>query len=119
MPDLVTVVAAFGSVNAIRELAKDAFDPQVTAKIRAELADIHAELTDVNKQVLMIQEENKRLLEEMKKLLSYKLHHSVMWRERGDGTEDGPFCPVCTSDGLEMPLTVVPGSSLTEDHWLI
>lgn len=119
MADLASIGAALGGLKTIWELAKNAQDAQLAMKISAEIGNIQGQLIDVQQQTLAIQQENQQLRGELQKLRSYKHHHSVMWRHRADGTEDGPFCPICVSEGREMPLTIVPGSGQTNDSWLL
>jgi hypothetical protein len=62
----------------------------------------------VQQQALGIQEDNQKLRAELERFRSHVQHHSVCWRRGPDGTEDGPFCPVCDGDGREMRLILRP-----------
>jgi hypothetical protein len=119
MADLASIGAALGSLKTIWELAKNAQDTHLAMKISAELANIQAQLIDVQQQTIAFQQENQQLRKELESFKSFTFHHSVTWKQRPDGTEDGPFCPICISEGREMTLTIAPGSSQTKDYWLL
>jgi len=53
----------------------------------------------------MLQVENQQLRAENEKFRLSVFHHSVNWRVLPDGSEDGPFCPVCHAEGVDMRLT--------------
>jgi hypothetical protein len=119
MADLASIAAALTSVRTIIDLVKNAKDAQLAMTISSELGNIQGKLIDVQQQTLTIQQENQQLRGELQKLRSSNHHHSVMWRQRDDGTEDGPFCPICVSEAREMRLTIAPGSSRDKDYWLL
>jgi hypothetical protein len=119
MADLTSIGIALGSLKTIWELAKNAQDATISMKITAEIGNIQAQLIDVQQQTLAIQQDNQKLRGELEKLRSYKHHHSVMWRQRTDGAEDGPFCPICVAEGRELPLATAPGFSQTKDYWIL
>jgi hypothetical protein len=119
MADLASIAAALTSVRTIIDLVKNAKDAQLAMTISSELGNIQGKLIDVQQQTLTIQQENQQLRGELEKLRSYKHHHSVMWRQRNDGTEGGPFCPICIAEDREMPLALSPGSTQTKEYWLL
>lgn len=104
MFDPTGISAALGSAKAILDLAKGANDAQLAIRISGEVANVQGRLIDVQQQALTLQTENQQLRAEIEKLRSSIFHHSVNWRVRSDASEDGPFCPVCSGQGLDMRL---------------
>src|SRR5271157_4378445 len=75
-------------------------------KISSEVANVQGKLIDVQQQALALQVENQQLRAEIDKSRSSVFHHSVNWRVLPDGSEYGPFCPVCAGEGVDMRLTL-------------
>lgn len=108
MFDAASITAALGSAKTILDLLKNANDAHLAMKISGEVANVQGQLIDVQQQALALQQENQALRGEIETLKSRVQHHSVVWRIRADGTEDGPFCPVCVGDGRDMRLILLP-----------
>jgi hypothetical protein len=106
MFDPATIGAALGSAKAILDLLKGANDAQLAVRITSEVANVQGRLIEVQQQALALHEENQRLRAEVDKFHSSVFHHSVNWRVTRDGSEDGPFCPVCAGEGMDMRLTL-------------
>jgi hypothetical protein len=106
MFDPGSITAALGSAKVILDLLKNANDAHLAMKIGGEVANLQGRLIDVQQQALALQTENQRLNVEIEKFRSSVFHHSVTWRVLADGSEDGPFCPVCAGEGVEMRLTL-------------
>ncbi len=106
MFDPASISAALGSAKAILDLLKGANDAQLAIKISGEVANVQGRLIDVQQQALALQAENQQLRGEIEKFRSSSFHHSVNWRLLVDGSEDGPFCPVCAGEGVDMRLTL-------------
>jgi hypothetical protein len=119
MADLSSLSAALASVKTLWELAKSAQDAQLAMRISAELGTIQGQLIDVQQQTLAIQQENQQLRNELDKFKSFTYHHSVTWKQLPDGTEDGPFCPVCIAANREMRLALVPRANQSRDFWIL
>jgi len=110
--------AALTSLRAIIELARNANDAQLAMKISSEIANVQGRLIDVQQQAVALQAENQELRAEVERVRSSVVfHHSVNWRVLSDGTEDGPFCPVCISAGVHMRLMVAEGFDQTTEVW--
>jgi hypothetical protein len=119
MADLASIGAALGSVKTLWDLLKNAQDAQLAMKISVELGNIQGQLIDVQQQTLSIQQENQQLRAQIESYKSFTYHHSVNWKLRPEGTEDGPFCPVCIAASREMRLAVVPRADQTRETWLL
>jgi hypothetical protein len=117
MFDASSISAALGSAKAILELVKSAKDAQLAMRISSEVANVQGKLIDVQQQALALQQENQQLRAEIENSRSHVQHHSVSWRLRPDGTEDGPFCPVCVGEGRDMRLILVPHVDQTREHF--
>lgn len=104
MFDPASIGAALTSAKAILELLKNANDAQLAMKISGEVATLQGRLIDVQQQVLATQTENEQLRAENQRFKTFRFHHNVSWRAQPDGTEDGPFCPVCVAEGRDMRL---------------
>lgn len=117
--DITGISAALGSLKVIFDLLKNANDVQLAMKISAEVANIQGQLIDVQQQTLAIQQDNQALRDQLDKFKTFAHHHPVMWRARPDGTEDGPFCPPCNAEHLDMRLTPVPNGDQSRDYWLV
>jgi hypothetical protein len=117
MPDMMAISAALASAKAILDLLKNANDAQLARKISAEVANVQGRLIDVQQQAIELQESNQQLRAELARYQSFVHHHSVSWRKRDDGTEDGPFCPICVSEGCDMRLILRPIVDQTQTDW--
>jgi hypothetical protein len=119
MFDPTAMTAALGSIKTIFDLLKDANDTQLAVKINAEVANVQGRLIDLQQQALTIQSENQELRAEIAKSKSYVQHHSVIWKLRSDGSQDGPFCPACIGENREMRLVLVPHFDQTRPFWSV
>ncbi|HVC90154.1 MAG TPA: hypothetical protein VND66_05980 [Acidobacteriaceae bacterium] len=119
MFDPSSIGAALGSVKTIIDLLKDANDKQLAFKINAEVANVQGKLLEVQQQALGLQLDNQELRAEIEKSKSYVQHHSVIWKLRSDGTEDGPLCPACIGEDREMRLVLVPHFDQTGPFWIV
>jgi hypothetical protein len=119
MADLASIGIALGSVKTLFDLAKNAQDTQLAMKISTEVANIQGQLIDLQQRTLSIQQENQELRSEVDRLKSFTHHHSVAWRKKPDGTDDGPFCPVCVGRGRDMRLTLVPQVDQSRGFWMV
>jgi hypothetical protein len=117
MFDPASIAAALGSVKTILDLAKNANDAQLAIKISTEVANVQGKLIEVQQAAIALQLENQELRAAINKFHSYVQHHSVTWRLRPDGKEDGPFCPVCIGEGREMRLILRPHIDQTGENW--
>jgi hypothetical protein len=117
MFDPATMGAALASLKTIVDLMRNANDAQLSLKISGEVAQVQGRLLDVQQQALTLHFENERLRAENEKLRSRVFHHSVNWRILLDGTEDGPFCPICASEGRDMRLAMSRGIPLDQTVW--
>lgn len=106
MFDPSTISAALGSAKAILDIAKSANDLNVAVKINAEVANLQGRLIEAQQQALELQHENQRLQTEIDKSRNYVQHHSVVWKVRPEGSEDGPFCPTCIGGDREIRLVL-------------
>ncbi len=68
------------------------------------VAEVYDYIIDSKEALLSAQEQGTRLQAENEKLRICVFHHSVNWRRLPDGSEDGPFCPVCAGEGVDMRL---------------
>jgi hypothetical protein len=105
MFDPSTMGAALASLKAIVDLVKNANDAQLTLRVSREVIEAQGKLFDAQQQALAVQSENQQLRAEIGKFRSSVFHHSVNWRVLPDGPEDGPFCPICAGEGVDMRLT--------------
>jgi hypothetical protein len=119
MPDVVAIGSALASIKTIFDLLKGANDGQFAMRVSAEVANIQGQLIDVQQQTLRIQQENQELRSEVDRFKVFRQHHSVLWRENNTGGEDGPFCPVCHSDGRETRLAIAPRYDQTREYWTL
>jgi len=106
MFDPASIGAALTSAKAILELLRNANDAQLAIKISSEVANVQGRLIDVQQQALALQVENQQLRAEIDRFQSSIFHHSANWRVLPDGSEDGPFCPVCAGEGVDMRLAL-------------
>jgi hypothetical protein len=117
--DGASIIAALSGLKSIAEIAKTATDTKLALKINSEIADVQARLIEVQQQALALQESNNALRKEIEKSRAYRHHDSVIWKLKEDGKEDGPFCPVCMGEGIEMRLIQAPGydQSSARSYW--
>ena len=106
MFDATLVPAALCSLKIILDLVKNVKDAKLSARVVSEVIDLQSKLVGMGQQAVELQEDNRRLIEENAALKKEKdlgdkvaFHDGANWRKRDDGTEEGPFCPSCWSDG--------------------
>ena len=75
-------------------------------RVSGEVIEAQGKLFDIQREALALQSENHQLRAEIEKFHSTSSHHPVNLAGPGDGTEDGPFCPVCAGEGVDMRLTL-------------
>jgi hypothetical protein len=103
--DPMGITGALTSLKAILDLAKSANDAQLAIKISSEVIEAQSKLLTTQQQAFAMFAENEQLRNELAKYKIFGFHHSVHWRKLPDGDlEDGPFCPVCLAEGVEMRL---------------
>jgi hypothetical protein len=119
MFDPAAMGAALGSLKAIADLLRNANDAQLALKISSEVAEVQGKLLDVQQQALALQAENQQLRSENEKFRTYVFHHSVNWRKLPDGSEDGPFCPTCVSEGKDRRLILKDHVDQTQAFWYL
>jgi hypothetical protein len=101
---LSALKAAADLVRALRDAAKaGSLKPDEFA---GRIAEVYDYITDSKEAVLCTEEEISQLKAENERLKTFVFHHSVSWRTLADGTEDGPFCPVCLGEGVNMRLAL-------------
>jgi len=114
-----SIIAALGGLKSIAEIVKTASDTKLALKINSEIADVQARLIEVQQQALELQGSNNTLRREIERSRAYRQHDSVIWKLKGDYTEDGPFCPVCISEGVEMRLIQASGYDQSKPYWCL
>lgn len=102
--DPLGITSALSSLKAILDLAKSANDAQLAMKISSEVIEAQSKLFTTQQQALAIFAENRELHKELEKYKIFDFHHSVHWKTRPEEAQDGPFCPVCLAEGIEMRL---------------
>jgi hypothetical protein len=117
MFDTTSISAALTSMKAIWELVRNANDAQLALRISGEVTQLQSQLLDVQQQALTLQFENQQLRAENEKFQSSVFHHSVNWKVRPEESEDGPFCPICHSEGVDMRLLLLSGVDQTGELW--
>ncbi len=74
---------------------------------------------DLQESYFEIGRQNRELKTELEKIRSSVFHHSVNWRALPDGKEDGPFCPVCAGEGVDMRLVLRDVVDQTQEFWYL
>jgi hypothetical protein len=74
---------------------------------------------DLQESYFELGRENRELKTELEKGRSYVFHHSVNWRILADGSEDGPFCPICVTEGKDMRLMLRDHVAQTQAAWYV
>jgi hypothetical protein len=119
MADFGGIGIALSGLKTMLDLSKSVHDANIARKISEEVANIQGQLIDVQQQALAIQQENQQLRSELERFKSFTYHHSVNWKRLPDGSEDGPFCPVCIAVNREMRLALVPRANQSRDFWML
>ena len=127
--DVSYISAALAGLTQMLNIGKTIEDQKVATAINSAVVDITSKLIQAQQQIVEVQEENQRLREELRALQDantleslVSFHHGAFWKQRADGSEEGPFCPNCW--GLEKKLvypsvndsTVDPMRLVCTDH---
>src|SRR5258708_37884740 len=83
------------------------------------IAEVYDYISDSKEALLSVQENISKLRAENERLKTYMFHHSVSWRILPDGSEDGPFCPTCVSEGTAMRLVLREHIDQTQGLWYV
>lgn len=99
--DLTPVTGALTALKALTGIAKDVNNIELNQKI----IELQQKLLDIQIDYGNLLEENRSLKETIETSKSVEFHHSVIWKRQPDGTEAGPYCPVCLAEKARfMPL---------------
>jgi len=98
--DLTNITAALSALGSLIGLANKAN----TVEFNQKLIEVQKVLIAIQGDFTKLSDENSQLKDELERERSYVFHHSVSWKQRPDGTQDGPFCPFCLSKGTVLPL---------------
>ena len=99
--DMTAVTGALAALKALTGIAKDVNNIEFNQKT----IELQQKLLDIQIGYSALVDENRALKAEIEASKAYELHHSVFWRNLPDGSEVGPFCPICRGEhGREMPL---------------
>src|SRR5712691_4217749 len=99
--DVASGLTALGTAVDLTRALRDAAK---AGSIRADefvgrVAEIYDYIIDSKDALFTAQTRISELQSEINEVKSYVFHHSVCWRTLPDGSEDGPFCPVCVGEG--------------------
>jgi len=102
VPDIASITAALGSLKVLFELARNANDANLSAKISAATAELQGKLLEVQIQAQALIDENRDLKDQLRRLQSEAdLRSRVIfeggpqWYVRDDGIKEGPYCTSC------------------------
>jgi len=119
---MAAIAAGFASLRTAAELTrltrdalKSGADP---ADLAGRIAEIYDYIIDSKQALLAAQEELTRTMAEIERLRSFRFHHSVSWRIISDGSEDGPFCPICVAQQTDMRLMIRNVVPADQSVWL-
>jgi len=103
------ISSGLSALKAAADLTRAARDAAKAGLLKPEefagrVAEIYDYIIDSKEALLTAQQEFSILRNENETLKSTVFHHSVSWRKVPDGPEDGPFCPICVSEGINMRL---------------
>jgi hypothetical protein len=104
------------SVNLVKA-ALDAKTALVTAEEKEKLADAKLALANLKEIIADLKEDNQSLKSQLQTKNGYVLEKGVYW-DVHDTRHDQPFCPVCYTRGLIVPLQKAwEGRHKTETIW--
>jgi hypothetical protein len=83
---LATISSLLVSLKALVGMAKDVNDVEFNGKV----IEIQQKVLDLQAKFAELQSENEVVRRE----------NQAQWNRNDDGSEDGPFCPSCWTDGL-------------------
>jgi hypothetical protein len=103
------IVAGMSAIKTAWELARALRDAAKAGSLGPDefagrISEVYDYISDSKEAVFDNQEKLRELQAEIERFKTYAFHHSVNWRVLPDGTEDGPFCPTCVSEGVDMRL---------------
>ncbi|MEO5923633.1 MAG: hypothetical protein ABIR70_07380 [Bryobacteraceae bacterium] len=115
------IIAGLSALKTAADLAKSLWDAAKAGSLRPDefsgrIAEVYDYIIDSKEAVLGASEQLARLVDENGRLKTYVFHHSVNWRTLADGTQDGPFCPTCVSEGFDMRLALNDVADQTGDE---
>jgi hypothetical protein len=107
------IASGLSALKAAADLARTLRDAAKAGSLKPDefagrIAEVYDYIGDSKEAVLNAQESLSQLRAENERLKAYVFHHSVNWRTLPNGTEDGPFCPSCVSEGVDMRLLLNP-----------
>jgi hypothetical protein len=99
--DLTAVTGALGVLKTLSGIAKDVNNIEFNQKI----IELQQKLLEIQIDYGGLLDENRKLKDEAAASKAVAFHHSVNWKKLEDGSESGPYCPVCYAENSRfMPL---------------
>lgn len=103
------IAAGLAALKAAKDLVRELRDAAKAGSLKPDefagrIAEVYDYISDSKEALLDAQESLSQLRAENDRLKTYVFHHSVNWRLLPDDTEDGPFCPTCVAEGVDMRL---------------
>ena len=102
-------IAAFGalssalsSLRTIIDIAKSVNNQQLNSAVldvQEKLIDVQQRLVEANEENATLKEENRQLKSAVELEKHVVFHDHANWKKADDGTEEGPFCPGCWTEG--------------------
>jgi hypothetical protein len=118
----IDVAAGLSALKAAAQLAKALREAAKSGTVAPDefagrVAEIYDYVIDSKEAVVAAQERLAQVEAENERLRTYRFHHSVYWRVMPDGSEDGPFCPICVAGRTDMRLMMSRGIPKDESVW--
>jgi hypothetical protein len=100
---LATISSLLVSLKALVGMAKDVNDVEFNGKvieIQQKVLDLQAKFAELQSENEVVRRENQELKDASDLAKRVIFHDHAQWNRNDDGSEDGPFCPSCWTDGL-------------------
>jgi hypothetical protein len=104
------IAAVSGLLNVLKSITGIAKDVN-SVELNRQISEFQMKVFEVQEKLMALQDENMHLREENRHLKAEAdvrgrvvFHDHANWKRLDDGTEEGPFCPTCWTEGkLQRP----------------
>jgi len=116
MLELAAFTGALSSIGALIKVANEGKNTEMTGRLielQQKILEMQGDFGELQQKLFEAQQQNRELTETLGSKSRYEHRLNAIWRKNEAGGYVGPFCPICHSDGKEMPLK--PTGHKTED----
>ena len=107
MLEIAAFTGALSSLGALIKVANEGKNTEMTGKLielQQKLLGMQGDFGEMQQRLFELQQQNRELTESVARKNQYEHRFNAIWRKDDSGKYLGPFCPICITNGKEVPL---------------